>query len=278
MAPKKQLSPARTILPELSEEESAKLDTVCKKLLAKTANADEAAILGVEKAHYSVAFLNRMISVHGADGRVLALRFVDFPTVLEMLSLAGVDLSFNDGELLTKAVENGDWKAADYLVSFAGISPAKDELFLKALGLRNRDLFGVLLSGLKPADVGIWAKVAPALVAAEAWQMITDVWRVSKYHFNHILAGSELLNAAMKSGASYLSFCCIKQLAVQNVFPEFDEETSKPNKGLLAFIVKQFSAIQSAQLKLSIEQEEEEMANTTPLKPSALSTERKSEY
>ena len=276
MAPKKTSN--RIVLPDLSAEESAKLDAVCKRLLAKAGNPDDATILGIEKAHYSIMFLNRMISTHAADPKVVALKFFDTPTVLEMLGKAGIDLRFDDDALLANAAEAGDWKAADYLVSFVGANPAKEELFRMAISARNRDLFGVLLSGLPDSEVGIWEHVGPDLVKHEAWQMITDVWRFNKVHFRHILAHSDLLRQALKSGANYLSFCSVKQLAADHIFPEFSDDESKPNKGLLPFIVRQLAAIRTAQLKQQTQEEEEELATTTPLKPSALDAYHKSEF
>ena len=278
MAPKKAQSINRIVLPELSEAESSKLDAVCRRLLVKAGGkADQAAILGVEMAHYSPVFFNRMIAIHGTDGKVVALKYYDNPTVLEMLARAGVDLRFNEDELLGKAVNNGEWKAADYLIHFTGCSPAVEKYFRKAIELRNRDLFAVLFSKLlHESHTELWDVVGAELVKAEAWQILTDIWRADKIRFRRILATTDLLKTAMKAGANYLSFVSIKVLAAEHIFPELTEEESLPNKGLNVFLIKQMQAIHGAHMKQVQAEEEEELA--TPLKPAALSAFGKSEF
>lgn len=282
MAPKKIASTSRNCnvaaLPELTEEELARIETVCKRLLSKTdGNADAALIMGVEKAHYSIPFLHRMITVHGADGKAAALHFYDKPPVLEMLVRTGhVDLRFNNDEILLKAVENGLWQPVDYLINFVGADPAKEEYFRRAIELGSRDLFSVLLNGLNETDAVVWDTVGKLLIEAQAWQMITDVWRTNKVHFRRILQHSDLLKEALKAGANYLSFCSIRMLAAENIFPVIGEDESKPNRGLMEFVVKQLSALRTAQLKKQQQEEEEELA--PQLKPSALNAYQKSDF
>lgn len=278
MPRKSSLANGRVFVPEISEEEAQKLDALCKKLIDRNADADTALLKGMERGHYTVQFLHRMMANHAADGKAAAVKYSDVPAMLDLLYLAGLDLRFDDDALAVKAVDEGQWKTLDYLVHFHAVPATvrNGALFTKAIESRDRETFLVLLSALKDSEVAIWDHIGQSLVNSGWWQGLTDLNRNHKRHFRRLLANSDLFKIAASAGAGYLSLCAIRTLATEQVptFPEFTEEEAKTSKGFLPFFVGQLQGVWAAQVKHQQAVDEEEEQQLSTLKPSAINTQK----
>ena len=243
----------RVFLPLISDELSEMNDTLCRDLIAKHGDTDVALFKGIERGHYQINFFHSMLRVHGASGKGAALKFCDIPAVLELLYLAGLDLTFDDNALITQAVRLGMWKTVDYLVYFHNVSPAiKDgDLLVTAIEQRNREVFLVLLARLDDADdtEAVWTRMNMKLVQEQWWQGITDINRSNRGQFRKLIGETSFMADAAIAGAGYLSMCAIRTLATEHppIFPVFTEDQSMASKKFLPFFVSQLQGVSAAQ-------------------------------